>query len=80
MAVERPSSQELENILKTHKLEISLEDRDTYRSLIDATLSAYDVVDHLPNYLPEVKYPREMGEAVSSSDTVSYTHLRAHET
>ena len=59
MAVERPSSQELENILKTHKLEISLEDRDTYRSLIDATLSAYDVVDHLPNHLPEVKYPRE---------------------
>ena len=68
MAVERPSSQELENILKTHKLEISLEDRDTYRSLIDATLSAYDVVDHLPNHLPEVKYLREMGEAVSSSD------------
>ena len=68
MAVERPSSQELENILKTHRLEISLEDRDTYRSLIDATLSAYDVVDHLPNHLPEVKYPREMGEAVSSSD------------
>ena len=68
MAVERPSSEELENILKTHKLEISLEDRETYQSLIDATLSAYDVVDHLPNHLPEVKYPREMGEAVSSSD------------
>tara|TARA_B100000686_G_C16126548_1_gene635242 strand:- start:96 stop:401 length:306 start_codon:yes stop_codon:yes gene_type:complete len=68
MAVERPSSEELENILKTHKFEVSQEDRETYQSLSDATLSAYDVVDHLPNHLPEVKYPREMGEAVPSAD------------
>ena len=68
MAVDRPSSEELENILQSHKIKINKEDRETYSSLIDATLSAYDIVENLPNNLPEIKYPRLKGKSVPKSE------------
>ena len=68
MAIERPSNDELESILQNHSLKMDSEERAIFNSLIDSTLNAYDVVDALPDHLPEVKYPRDKGSMVSNID------------
>ncbi len=49
---------------------LSLTDADveSYIGLLQSNIDAYNVVDSLPDYLPEVKYPRTPGYRPAPED------------
>lgn len=61
MSVEAPSAAELRQCAAELGLTLSDDDMASFFGLIGETLQAYDLVDSLPDNLPEVKYPRTAG-------------------
>lgn len=61
MSVKRPTPSQLRAI--ADDLGITLTDGDiaSYLELMAGTIAAYDAVDAMPDYLPQVKYPRTPG-------------------
>jgi len=61
MTVRRPTMEQLLDIADSLGMSLSDGEAQTYLENIAAGCAAYDVVDQLPDYLPEVKYPRMTG-------------------
>jgi amidase len=61
MAVLRPTQSQIRRL--GEKLGLNLSDRETelFAHMMEGFCQAYDVVDELPNHLPEVRYPRTSG-------------------
>ena len=61
MPVTVPTPAQLQDIAA--KMGLSLTDSDvaSFLTLMQANVEAYNVVDHLPDHLPQVKYPRTPG-------------------
>jgi amidase len=61
MAIKRPTPFQLRAV--AHDLGMTLTDDDlrSYLDLMAASFGAYDAVEAMPDYLPEVKYPRTPG-------------------
>ncbi|WP_282605327.1 amidase [Pelagibius sp. Alg239-R121] len=61
MTVRRPSLDQMRDIVGG--LGMSMSDREImdYMTIMEGTFQAYDRVDALPDYLPQVKYPRTPG-------------------
>lgn len=68
MSVRRPTLDQMREIVQG--LGISMNDREMldYLTLMEDTFAAYDVIDAMPDYLPEVKYPRTPGYRPPSAE------------
>ena len=66
--VKRPTLEQLKHIVG--KLHMSMSDREIgeYLDVLEGTMQAYDRVDQLPDYLPEVRYPRTPGTRPSAAE------------
>jgi len=66
--VKRPTLEQLKHIVG--KLHMSMSDREIgeYLDVLEGTMQAYDRVDQLPDYLPEVRYPRTPGMRPSAAE------------
>lgn len=61
MAVSHPTPEQIREIADELKLSLTDEDVASYIGLLAGTVEAYNVVDAMPDNLPEVKYPRTPG-------------------
>jgi amidase len=66
--VKRPTIQQLQEIVG--KLHMSMSEREVgeYLDVLEGTMQAYDRIAQLPDYLPEVRYPRTPGTRPSPSE------------
>lgn len=68
MTVKRPTPEQLDDLTKDMGMSLSDADLAFFHSAVDATMAAYDVLDALPDNLPEVTYPRTPGRAPSPDE------------
>ena len=61
MTVKRPNLEQLRAVAEDLGMNLSQEDLESYSALMQPNFAAYDVVEAMPDYLPEVKYPRTPG-------------------
>lgn len=61
MPVTRPTQEQLLEIAQDLGMSMSAEDLTFFHGAVDATMAPYDVIDALPDNLPEVRYPRTTG-------------------
>jgi len=61
MAVRRPTTEQLQSIVFDLGMDLQPEALEQYRSLMEASIASYDVVDALPDEKPPVRYPRTPG-------------------
>jgi amidase len=61
MTVKRPNLEQLRAVAEDLGMNMSQEDLESYSALMQPNFAAYDVVEAMPDYLPEVKYPRTPG-------------------
>jgi amidase len=66
--VKRPTHEQMKEIVAS--LHMSMSDREIgeYLEVLEGTMQAYDRVDQLPDYLPEVRYPRTPGTRPSAAE------------
>jgi amidase len=58
MPVQRPTFAQLDEIAKSLGLQLSHTELEAFRRMMEGTLEAYDQVDAMADYLPEVRSPR----------------------
>ena len=61
MAVQSPTRDQILDLASELGLDLSDEDVDSYIGLFQGNVEAYNLVDSMPDNLPEVKYPRTPG-------------------
>ena len=61
MTVVRPTLEQLRATAERCHLNLSEEDLNSFRGLIEPILTSYDALDAMPDELPEVRYPRNPG-------------------
>ena len=68
MAVKRPTLDQLQEVACSLGIHLSEDQAQVYHNLLQGNFDAYDVVDALPDYVPEVKYPRTPGTFVAPGE------------
>lgn len=68
MAVMYPTPDQIRDAAKTVGLSLTDEDVKSYSALLKGNIDAYNMVDAMPDYLPEVKYPRTPGYFPTSEE------------
>jgi len=66
--VKRPTHQQLKKIVESLHMSMSDAEVAEYLEVVDGTLAAYDRLASMPDYLPEVRYPRTPGRRPSASE------------
>ena len=61
MTVKRPNLNQLRAVAEDLGMNMSDADLESYNALLQGNFAAYDVIEAMPDYLPEVKYPRTPG-------------------
>jgi amidase len=61
MAVKRPTPSQLRAVARDLGMTLTDEDIASFLALMQGSLTAYDAVDVMPDYVPAVKYPRTPG-------------------
>lgn len=61
MAFEAPSLSDLREVARQLGLDLTDTDLGEFREIMADACAAYEAVDAMPDYLPEVRYPREAG-------------------
>src|SRR5262245_6461096 len=61
MAVKRPTPSQLRAVAEDLGITLTDQDITSYLGLMAGTIAAYDAIDAMPDYLPQVKYPRTPG-------------------
>ena len=61
MAVQSPTRDQILDLASELGLDLSDEDIDSYIGLFQGNVEAYNLIDSMPDNLPEVKYPRTPG-------------------
>ena len=61
MAFEAPTQEEMSTVARQLGLKLSESDLAEFREIMGDAFAAYEAVDAMPDYLPEVRYPREAG-------------------
>ncbi|KHN50123.1 amidase [Pectobacterium fontis] len=61
MAIERPDIEQLQAIASQLHMSISPTEAEEYLALMQPNFDAYDLIDSLPDAVPEVRYPRAAG-------------------
>lgn len=68
MRVNQPSLEELAGVAEQLGLHLSPAQLEEYRALMAPTVAAYDLLEHMPDELPRVKYPRTPGYRPSAEE------------
>src|SRR3954447_16178583 len=66
--VKRPTLEQMRKIVASLHMSMSDHEIGEYLEVLEGTMQAYDRVDALPDYLPEVRYPRTPGTRPSASE------------
>ena len=66
--VKRPTLEQMRTIVASLHMSMSDHEIGEYLDVLQGTMQAYDRVDALPDYLPEVRYPRTPGTRPSPSE------------
>ncbi len=61
MTVKRPTPSQLREVAADLGMTFTDEDIQSYLGLMEGSIAAYDAIEAMPDYLPEVKYPRTPG-------------------
>ena len=61
MAVQYPTPEQIWDAAEEVGLELTEDDVKSYLGLMKPSIDAYNMVDAMPDYLPQVKYPRTPG-------------------
>ena len=61
MSVRRPTLEQLRSVAEDLGMHMGDAELKSYNELLQGNFAAYDVVDAMADYLPEVKYPRTPG-------------------
>ncbi|MDE4174635.1 amidase [Phaeobacter sp. PT47_59] len=61
MTIKRPTLAQMRDMASRFGMSLSDEDLEEYREIIEPYMQAYDRLDAMPDYLPEVRYPRSPG-------------------
>jgi amidase len=65
--VKRPTIEQLQKIVTSLHMSMSEREVGEYLDVLEGTMQAYDRIAQLPDYLPEVRYPRTPGTRPSPS-------------
>ena len=68
MTVRRPTLDQMRHIVGGFGMSMSDRELMDYMAIMEGTFQAYDRVDALPDYLPQVKYPRTPGRRPDPSE------------
>jgi len=68
MAVERPTLEKLRSVAKSLSFDLSDADLRFFLESMQGALDGYDNIDALPDFLPEVRYPRAAGYRPSETE------------
>jgi amidase len=68
MTVRRPTLENMRAVAKSLSFNLSDEDLRFFLEDMQGALDDYDIVDALPDFLPEVKYPRTLGYRPSAEE------------
>ena len=68
MSIKRPTLEQLSEIVASLHMSMSDHEVGDYLEVLEGTMQAYDRVDALPDYLPEVRYPRTPGSRPSAAE------------
>ncbi|HEV7577660.1 MAG TPA: amidase family protein, partial [Caldimonas sp.] len=66
--VKRPTLEQMSEIVASLHMSMSDHEVGDYLEVLEGTMQAYDRVDALPDYLPEVRYPRTPGTRPSAAE------------
>ena len=66
--VKRPTLEQMKAIVASLHMSMSDHEVGDYLEVLEGTMQAYDRVDALPDYLPEVRYPRTPGTRPSAAE------------
>jgi amidase len=66
--IKRPTIEQLQRIVSSLHMSMSEREVGEYLDVLEGTMQAYDRVEQLPDYLPEVRYPRTPGTRPSASE------------
>jgi amidase len=66
--VKRPTIEQLQKIVSSLHMSMSEREIGEYLDVLEGTMQAYDRVEQLPDYLPEVRYPRTPGTRPAAGD------------
>jgi amidase len=66
--VKRPTVQQLQDIVGALHMSMSEREVGEYLDVLEGTMQAYDRIAQLPDYLPEVRYPRTPGTRPSPAE------------
>ena len=68
MSIKRPTLEQLSEIVASLHMSMSDHEVGDYLEVLEGTMQAYDRVDAMPDYLPEVRYPRTPGTRPSGAE------------
>ena len=68
MTVKRPTLSQMRDMAHRFGMNLSDEDLSEYREIIEPYMQAYDRLDAMPDYLPEVRYPRSPGHIPNQTE------------
>ncbi len=68
MTVKRPTLSQMRDMASRFGMNLSDEDLNEYREIIEPYMQSYDRLDAMPDYLPEVRYPRNPGHFPSQTE------------
>lgn len=68
MTIRRPTLQQMRDLTSGLGMTMSDTELQEYMDLMEGTFTAYDRLDALPDFLPEVKYPRTPGYRPGASE------------
>jgi amidase len=66
--VKRPTIEQLQKIVTALHMSMSEREVGEYLDVLEGTMQAYDRIAQLPDYLPEVRYPRTPGTRPSAAE------------
>ena len=66
--VKRPTIEQLQKIVASLHMSMSEREVGEYLEVMEGTMQAYDRIAQLPDYLPEVRYPRTPGTRPSAAE------------
>ncbi len=68
MTIKRPTLNQMRTMAERFGMNLTDEDLAEYCEIIEPYIQAYDRLDALPDYLPEVRYPRAPGHFPDATD------------
>lgn len=69
MAVSKPSASDLERIASSFQMHLTSGQAEEYFALTSGLMADYDLIESLPDEVPEVRYPRDAGHRATPEES-----------